>query len=110
MNARQENSAPSDIAVSYPLAPMQQGMLFHSVSSSQPGVYVQQLLWTLPESLQLPLFILAWEKVIERHPILRTTFRWEGLPAPLQDVHRQLPLSWELHDWRGYSPDTLAER
>jgi hypothetical protein len=110
MNVRHKHPAPSDVDASYPLAPMQQGMLFHSVSSSRPGVYVQQLLCTLHESLQLSLFILAWEKVIERHPILRTTFRWEGLDTPVQDVHRRSPLTWELHDWRGYSQEEIASR
>lgn len=110
MNIRPKHPIANDIETSYPLAPMQQGMVLHSVSSVRPGVYVQQLLCTLHESLQLPLFIRAWEQVIERHPILRTTFCWEGVETPLQYVHRQLPLAWELHDWRGYLPDVIAER
>lgn len=110
MNIRPKHPIANDIETSYPLAPMQQGMVLHSVSSARPGVYVQQLLCTLHESLQLPLFIRAWEQVIERHPILRTTFCWEGVATPLQYVHRQLPLAWELHDWRGYVPNVITER
>ena len=76
----------------YPLSPLQQGMLFHSLYASQSGVYVQQLVCGLHERLDVTSFERSWRKVIERHAVLRTSFRWEGLQQPVQDVHNQVDL------------------
>lgn len=89
------------IDASYPLSPMQQGMLFHSLVAQEPGVYVQQHLSTLHEALNVDAFVRAWERVVARHGILRTAFRWEGLDEPLQDVHDHIPLPLEVYDWCG---------
>ena len=63
---------------SYPLSPMQQGMLFHSLYAPQSGMYVQQLICGLQEDLQVAAFERAWQRVVARHPALRTRFRWDG--------------------------------
>ncbi|MFL5355871.1 amino acid adenylation domain-containing protein [Archangium sp.] len=85
----------------YPLSPMQQGMLFHSIVGASTGEYFQQLGWTFHSALELPLFRRAWEAVVDRHPILRTAFFWQELPQPLQVVHPHVELPWHEHDWRG---------
>ncbi|WP_324803086.1 amino acid adenylation domain-containing protein [Pseudomonas sp. JQ170C] len=84
----------------YPLSPMQQGLLFHGLSDSSEGVYVNQLAFDLDE-LEPQRLREAWQQLIGRHPILRTAFAWEGLEQPLQLVYRQVPEAWEEHDWRG---------
>ena len=67
------------VEASYLLSPMQQGMLFHSLYAQEAGgVYIQQMLCTLLEPLDAPALQRAWQKVLERHPILRTSFRWDG--------------------------------
>ena len=71
----------------YPLAPLQEGLLFHTLSSPGSGVYVLQLNCTVHGELDTAAFRRAWEAVVERHPVLRTSFRWRGLDAPLQAVH-----------------------
>jgi myxalamid-type nonribosomal peptide synthetase MxaA len=78
------------------LSPMQQGMLFHSLVAQEPGVYVQQHLSTFHEALHIDAFIRAWERVVARHSLLRTAFRWEGLDEPLQDVYDHIPLPLEV--------------
>ncbi|HZI09046.1 MAG TPA: amino acid adenylation domain-containing protein, partial [Myxococcus sp.] len=42
--------------------------------------------------------------------VLRTSFVWEGLDAPLQRVHPLAVLPIEEQDWRGLSPGQQAER
>ncbi|HEX7239407.1 MAG TPA: amino acid adenylation domain-containing protein, partial [Longimicrobiaceae bacterium] len=52
----------------------------------------------------------AWEKVVERRPVLRTVFAWEGMDRPLQLVRRAAPLPWEALDWRGSPRAAQRER
>src|SRR5437879_3244310 len=88
------------IADAYPLSPMQQGMLFHSLSTRQPGVDIEQILCTLREPVDAQAFARAWERAVERHPILRTSFRWQGVDTPRQEVHPAARLPFESRDWR----------
>jgi amino acid adenylation domain-containing protein len=88
---------------SYPLSPMQHGMLFHSLSTEGDGVYIQQMVCDLHEDLNVPAFARSWQRVVERHPILRTSFSWDGLAEPVQDVYRRVELPLEQRDWRGLS-------
>ena len=84
----------------YSLSPMQKGILFHSVYEADPAMYFQQHCYTLHGELDVPVFRRAWQKVIERHAILRTAFVWEGLDEPLQVVGKKVNLPFEYHDWR----------
>lgn len=94
----------------YPLSPMQQGMLFHSLSAPASGMYHEQVSVSLHGQLDASAFSRAWEQVVQRHAALRTSFFWEDLDEPVQVVHRNVPLSWDRHDWRGLSRDEQAER
>ena len=68
----------------YPLSPLQEGMLFHSLYAGQSGVDIAQLICDWREEINEPAFSQAWPQVAERHPILRTSFIWEGLESPRQ--------------------------
>jgi len=95
---------------SYPLSPAQQGMLFHSLYAPQSGIFIPQMIWTLHEDLNVSAFKKAWEQVVKRHPILRTSFHWEGLEEPLQKVHQQVNLPLIQEDWRGLSAQEQESR
>ena len=84
----------------YPLSPVQQGMLFHSLSEPDSGVYVTQLSCELEGDLDVDAFELAWQEVINQHAILRTWIAWEGMTEPLQVVQRRVELKIERDDWR----------
>ncbi|MBV9790245.1 MAG: non-ribosomal peptide synthetase, partial [Chloroflexi bacterium] len=92
----------------YPLSPMQQGMLFHTLYDS--GLYVEQTIATLHGNLDIEAFQRAWQQTVDRHPILRTAFLWEGLASPLQVVRRQARLPWTIDDWRGIDPAEQQSR
>ena len=71
----------------YPLSFMQQGLLFHSISNSRD----QGLLSVeakLTGSIDIGLFEKAWNTVVLRHQIMRSTIHWENLEKPLQIVHQ----------------------
>src|SRR5262245_17151207 len=88
----------------YQLSPIQHGMLFHSLYTQRSGVYIEQMVCALFENLNISAFKHAWERVVERHTALRTSFRWEGLNEPLQDVHRLVTVPFEQQDWQHLSP------
>jgi amino acid adenylation domain-containing protein len=94
----------------YPLSPLQQGMLFHYLYNQGSGEYVQQLTCRLHEALNIPAFEQAWQKVIERHSILRTRFQWEGLEQPQQMVHKQVECPLKIQDWRDLSSKTQEKQ
>src|SRR5262245_35180320 len=84
----------------YPLSPVQQGMLFHSLYAPETGVYVEQLSCTLRGDLDIDAFERAWQRVLDRHAVLRTAFVWEDVDEPVQVVHQQVPLPVTRVDWR----------
>ncbi|HEX4959261.1 MAG TPA: amino acid adenylation domain-containing protein, partial [Thermoanaerobaculia bacterium] len=94
----------------YPLAPLQSGMLFHSLMSPESGVYVNQVTCTLPADLDSRLFRQAWERLVQRHGVLRTAFLWEGLDEPLQVVRKTVSLPWQELDWRGLPTEEQKRR
>jgi amino acid adenylation domain-containing protein len=87
----------------YPLSSIQQGMLFHSLYAPQSGVNIEQFVCGLHEDLKVSFFKQAWNRIVERHPLLRTSFCWQGVKEPLQQVHRQVAIPFEEQDWRGLS-------
>ena len=51
--------------------------------------------------LDVGAFRQAWQRVVDRHAVLRTYFIWEGLAEPVQVVRREAVLPWDEQDWRG---------
>ncbi|MBD2435876.1 condensation domain-containing protein [Nostoc sp. FACHB-110] len=94
----------------YPLSPMQQGILFHTLAAPNSGVYFIQFSCTIHDNLNTAIFQSAWEKVTQRHQLLRTSFLWEGIKEPVQVVHQQINLPWQQQDWRMLSTIEQQER
>ena len=110
--ARIEQAALDELVVTgrhiediYPLSPMQHGMLFHTLFDSKSGVYCEQLSCTMEGRLNVPAFQQAWQQVVNRHPVIRTSFHSNGLKHPVQIVHRQVRLPFVEQDWRTLSAD-----
>ncbi len=74
----------------YELSPLQEGLLVESLANPGIGLYVEQVVLDLPGTLSPAAMARAWNLVVERHPILRTSFHWEGLERPVQVVHRNV--------------------
>ncbi|WP_284291834.1 non-ribosomal peptide synthetase, partial [Piscinibacter gummiphilus] len=80
----------------YPLAPLQEGILFHHLLQSRGDAYVTPCLLSFDSEARLRGFSDRFDQVIARHDILRTAVLWEGLPEPVQVVwrHAALKLEW----------------
>jgi len=90
----------ADIEDVYPLSPLQHGLLFHWMLTPGSDVYLEQMAWTMRGALDLEAFGAAWRDILAHHPILRTSFHWEGLESPVQVVHARAELPVEVLDWR----------
>ena len=94
----------------YPLSPLQQGLLFHTLSDPTSRMYFNQTVATLGGDLDVPAFQQAWQEVIDRHPVLRTFFVWEGVETPVQVVRQKAPMPFDVEDWRQFCPDDRKAR
>ena len=94
----------------YPLSPMQQGMLFHSLYNPSSGLYLEQNRYSLRGHLDAAVFKQCWEDIIRRHAALRTQFMWQDLDAPLQAIWQEVKLPWAEDDLRGLSEDEQQAR
>jgi amino acid adenylation domain-containing protein len=102
--------AGASVEESYPLSPLQRGMLFHWLYGDDSGVYVNQLRMDV-EGIDTDRFAAAWQQLIERHPALRTSFvRPRGNDEGHQVVHRRVPFVLREVDLRGHDASPAALR
>nr|WP_308737839.1 non-ribosomal peptide synthetase [Nostoc sp. 'Peltigera membranacea cyanobiont' N6] len=94
----------------YPLSPSQQGMLFETLSASESGIHLEQCILNLQAGLNVSAFEKAWQRVGDRHSILRTAFIWEDRDQPLQVVLKEVEFSLEQQDWCGLSLSQQQEK
>ena len=94
-----------DVEDIYPLSPMQQGMLFHTLYETGSGIYFDQMGCEIEGDLDVAAFRRAWSDVMQRHEVLRTDFLWEGLETPVQIVRKKVELPWREEDWRDLSQE-----
>lgn len=74
----------------YSLSPVQQGMLFHSLYDQESPMYFVQDVWELRERLQRRLFEDAWQIIVTRHDVLRTSIELREKEEALQIVHENV--------------------
>ena len=83
----------------FPLSPLQQGMLFHSLLAPNSGVNIEQLVFEFDDHTVVAIFKNAWKLLVKRHRVLRTSYLWEGLSQPEQLIQNQAELLIAEYDW-----------
>src|SRR5581483_1165679 len=79
-------------------------MLFNHLYLNSPGVDLIQAIVRMPEAVDAALLEQAWQTVVQRHAVLRTSFEWEELERPIQHVHAACSISMDVDDLRSLRP------
>ncbi len=97
----------------YALSPLQDGILFHHLLTTDGDPYLLIIQMAFANRALLDRYLEAVQQVVNRHDILRTAFVWESQSTPAQVVWRHAPLSiteLALDPAAGLIPEQLAQR
>ncbi|MBB6286057.1 MULTISPECIES: non-ribosomal peptide synthetase [unclassified Pseudomonas] len=92
----------------YPLTPMQEGLLLHTLLEPGTGLYYMQDRYRINSSLDPERFAQAWQAVIARHEALRASFCWNVGEDMLQVIHKPGSTPIEYLDWSA-NPESEQE-
>ncbi|KAA0944446.1 non-ribosomal peptide synthetase [Pseudomonas sp. ANT_H14] len=92
----------------YPLTPMQEGLLLHTLLEPGTGLYYMQDRYRINSELNPERFAQAWQAVIARHEALRASFCWNVGEDMLQVIHKPGHTPIEYLDWSN-DPQTEQE-
>jgi amino acid adenylation domain-containing protein len=103
---------PANVQDIYPLAPLQDGILFHYLMQQVGDLYLMAGVFGFASKPRLDRFVAALQQVVDRHDILRTAIAWDGLDQPVQVVCRRatLPVSQVELDGAGDAVAQLEAR
>ncbi|WP_305787964.1 non-ribosomal peptide synthetase [Symbioplanes lichenis] len=94
-----------------PLAPLQEGILFHALSGGEAGgVYVVQLTLGLAGTLDASALHGAAGDLLRRHPHLGAAFLHRGFRVPVQVIGAPPGVPWQETDLRDLSPQDRDRR
>jgi amino acid adenylation domain-containing protein len=91
---------PKDVEDAYPVARLQLGMFFHNELSPDSAIYHDVFSFRIESDFDREKLADSLSHLIQRHPILRTSFHLAGFSEPLQLVHRQARFRLTVDDLR----------
>ena len=94
----------------YPLTPMQEGLLLHTLLEPGTGLYYMQDRYRINSALDPERFAQAWQAVIARHEALRASFCWNVGADMLQVIHKPGSTPMEYLDWSADAEDEQEPR
>ncbi len=102
--ASERQKLPLDIEDAYPLARIQAGVIFHSQYSPDSPMYHDIFFYQLRVGFDVECLQQAIQQLVNRHPVLRTSFDLINFSEPLQLVHEQVSVPLQVKDLRFLSP------
>ncbi len=94
---------PADVEDAFPLNLLQEGMIFHRDFAAKSAVYHAIASVRLRAPFDLAVMRMVVHQLVERHPMLRTSFDMGRFSRPLQLVHREFDNPLHYRDLRGLS-------
>src|SRR5574337_1295876 len=88
----------------YPLTRLQLGMVFHSSERANSAAYHDVFRYSLRMPWNERAFRKALQRLIKRHPMLRTSFDLAGFTEPLQLVYPHIDVPVDIVDVRAATP------
>ncbi|KAG0228104.1 hypothetical protein BGX31_006714 [Mortierella sp. GBA43] len=79
----------SNVQDIYPLLPLQDGILFHHLLTTTGDPYLLGSQMAFENRELLDRYLQAFQKVVDRHDILRAAFIWKDLSTPVQVILRR---------------------
>jgi len=101
-----------NVAAVYPLSPLQQGLVLHTLhEDAGHAAYLEQLTCRVDGDVDPHRWRAAWQRLVDRHPILRTAVDASAMP-PLQLVNRAIAIDFKIDEWPDVAdhPAALAPR
>jgi len=83
----------------YPLTPMQEGLLLHTLLEPGTGIYYMQDRYRINSEIDPQRFAQAWQAVVARHEALRASFCWDSSEQMLQIIHKPGGTRIDFVDW-----------
>ncbi|WP_164744553.1 condensation domain-containing protein, partial [Paenibacillus xylaniclasticus] len=81
----------------YPLSPMQEGILFHTLLEKTDAYFEQKVLY-VQGVIDTDCFKEAYKQIVDRYEVLRTVFIYEGTEKPLQVVLSEQMIDLTVED------------
>ncbi len=78
----------------YILTPLQEGLLLHSLLNPTSDKYLVQCVLQIESNLNLDRLQQSFRLILERYPILRTSFHTQGLKHPVQVIEPSPDVPW----------------
>jgi amino acid adenylation domain-containing protein/non-ribosomal peptide synthase protein (TIGR01720 family) len=94
----------------YPLTPMQEGLLLHTLLEPGTGIYYMQDRYRINSELDTQRFGQAWQAVVARHEALRASFCWDNGEQMLQIIHKPGAAPIDFIDWSREAEDQHESR
>lgn len=115
---RQRADFANGTLVEYPVSQGQLGLWLDWQVEPQSSRYVLATVYRLPMDIDLERLRNACQTLLDRHPVLRTTYQvHEGSTIPVQRVHKELAVDFAVIDAAHWSPsefdawiDSTSER
>ena len=95
------------MTTAFPLTPLQQGMYLESAGSSQPWIYLEQIICHLDdEPIDAAAMRAAWTDIAAKHPALRLTITLDETLS--QQVNAPSPIEVTFLDWSQRSASEIS--
>ncbi|XOK62239.1 non-ribosomal peptide synthetase [Paenibacillus elgii] len=101
MSANKLTLIEEQVQETFPLTPIQEGLLFNRIKQSETGRQTNQITVGLTGELNKDAFARAWDTVAQRNEMLRAVIRWEEEETPALRIMKSWKLPVKDHDLSG---------